>query len=472
MNKKTADALLLLRMVFDMVVVCASWVASYYIRFSGAFEIPKGVPEPMLYIKMLPFVFGIWVFTFAFLGFYKRTGRHRSPLVEALDIIQNCIMATLLFIAFTYVYEEYRYSRLTMLIFVVLHPFAIISARSVVRKVLRYYRRKLPPKRTLIIGSGENLRHALDMGRLGNLNRGEIAGVVLVGEEKDRAAGYDMVKKINIPMIEVPKDWVSFFAKYKIDSVVIALPHSVYKFLDDNLDAIADQVGEIKLIPDLIRYTRFAAGVDVISGTPVVSINESPLAGIGGVVKRFTDVLGGLLGLVLFGPLMVLIALLVKLSSRGPIIFRQTRMGLDGRNFECLKFRTMPTDVEAKTGAVWAKKGDNRSTWIGGILRKTSLDELPQFYNVLKGEMSLVGPRPERPVFVEQFRRDVPGYYLRHKVKAGITGWAQVNGWRGNTSIEKRIECDLFYIQNWSLWLDIRILFATVFKGFLNKNAY
>jgi len=226
------------------------------------------------------------------------------------------------------------------------------------------------------------------------------------------------------------------------------------------------------LIPDLMRFTKFAAGVDVINGTPVINIHESPLAGIGSILKRLLDIGGAIAGLVVFGPIMLLLSILVPLSSRGPVFYYQERMGLDGRTFNVIKFRSMPVNAEQSTGAIWASKGDNRSTWLGNFMRKTSLDETPQLFNILIGDMSLVGPRPERPVFVDEFRKTVPGYYLRHKVKAGLTGWAQVNGWRGDTSIQKRIECDLYYIQNWSLWFDIRIIFLTVFKGFINKNAY
>jgi Undecaprenyl-phosphate glucose phosphotransferase len=221
-----------------------------------------------------------------------------------------------------------------------------------------------------------------------------------------------------------------------------------------------------------MKLTRLAAGIELISGVPVISVHDSPLAGVQSVFKRVMDIFGALVAITLFAPIMLIVALLVPLSSPGPVFYRQERMGLDGRTFKMLKFRSMPVDAEKKTGAVFASAGDNRATWLGRFLRRTSLDELPQLFNVLLGDMSLVGPRPERPVFVNDFRRKIPGYFLRHKVKAGITGWAQVNGWRGDTSIEKRIECDLYYIQNWSLWFDFRILLLTVVRGFIHRNAY
>jgi Undecaprenyl-phosphate glucose phosphotransferase len=472
LSRKTQDAILILRVLSDMTMVTLAWALAYYARFSGLLPVDKGIPEPLLYFKLVPFILAIWFVVLGGSGFYRRTGRHRSAFVEALDILQSCFFATLAFIAFTYVYEEYRYSRLTMAIFALVHPWMIIAGRSVIRKALRRYRRRATPRRTLIIGSGECLRHALELGPMDDLARGEIAGVILVGDAERIADSRRLCAERGLTVFEPPADWPAFLSQHPTHAVVIALPHRAYDFLDTELEKIADQVPDVRLIPDLVRYTRFAAGIDVVGGTPVVTINESPLAGMGSVVKRLVDIGGAVFGLLLFGPVMIAIALVVRLSSKGPVLYKQERMGLDGRTFQTLKFRSMPVDSEAKTGAVWATAGDDRATPFGRMLRRSSLDELPQLFNILRGEMSLVGPRPERPVFVEQFRRSVPGYYLRHKVKAGLTGWAQVNGWRGNTSIEKRIECDLFYIQNWSLWFDLRIIFLTIFRGFIHKNAY
>lgn len=453
-------------------MVTLAWVLAYLARFSGVLPVPKGVPDYSLYLKLIPFLWITWFSVFAGSGFYKRTGRHRSAFVEGLDILQSCALATMAFIAFTYVYDEYRYSRVMIVLFAAIHPWMIITGRSLIRKAIRRYRRRAPPRRTLVVGSGDMLRHAVEMANVGDLTRSEVSGVILVGDAEQVERGLDLCKQYGISVFAVPSDWPSFFSNSPTESVVFALPHRSYDFLDQHMEGIANQVPDVKLIPDLIRFTRFAAGVDIVAGTPVVSINESPLEGMGQIVKRLVDIGGSIFGLILFSPVLVLAAVAVRLSSRGPILFRQERMGLDGKTFAMLKFRSMPLDAEVRTGAVWAKPGDNRATPVGKWLRRTTIDELPQLLNVLKGDMSLVGPRPERPVFVEQFRRDVPGYYLRHKVKAGCTGWAQVNGWRGNTSIEKRIECDLFYIQNWTLWLDLKIIFLTVFRGFINKNAY
>jgi exopolysaccharide biosynthesis polyprenyl glycosylphosphotransferase len=225
-------------------------------------------------------------------------------------------------------------------------------------------------------------------------------------------------------------------------------------------------------VPDVHRYITLGCEVENFYGFPVVRLNDSPMIGWGAMAKRTTDVIGSVFALIMLSPLLFLIGVLVKLTSRGPILYAQERMGLDGSTFKMLKFRSMKADAESRSGAVWAQAVDDRRTAFGTFLRKTSLDELPQFWNVLRGDMSLVGPRPERPVFVDKFRSEIPLYMLRHKVKSGITGWAQVNGWRGNTSLARRIECDIFYIRNWSYALDLKILLFTLWKGFINKNAY
>jgi Undecaprenyl-phosphate glucose phosphotransferase len=258
----------------------------------------------------------------------------------------------------------------------------------------------------------------------------------------------------------------------KIDEVFIALPPDQHEALDNVLARLRDETIDVRIVPDILRYVTLGCEVENIDGFPVVRLNDSPMFGFGAMAKRATDILGSLAALLLLSPVMLVIGLLVKLTSPGPMLYGQERMGLDGRTFRMLKFRSMKADAEQKSGAVWAQQVDDRRTAFGTFLRKTSLDELPQFWNVLRGDMSLVGPRPERPVFVTKFRSEIPLYNVRHKVKSGITGWAQVNGWRGNTSLDRRIECDLFYIRNWSYALDIKILFITLYKGFVNKNAY
>jgi Undecaprenyl-phosphate glucose phosphotransferase len=222
-------------------------------------------------------------------------------------------------------------------------------------------------------------------------------------------------------------------------------------------------------VPNLAGLSLTTSNLD---GLPVVGLRESPHFGLNVVVKRAMDIVLSLVGIILLSPLLGLIALSVKLTSPGPIFYRQERCGLNGRSFFMLKFRSMRVDAEKQTGAVWARKDDDRRTRFGTFLRRTSLDELPQLINVLMGDMSLVGPRPERPVFIHRFKKTIPNYMARHSVKAGITGWAQVNGWRGDTSLRKRLQYDLYYITHWTPWLDFRIMWMTLFHGLVHRNAY
>ena len=238
------------------------------------------------------------------------------------------------------------------------------------------------------------------------------------------------------------------------------------------LRELHDTTAAVRFVPDLLGIDTVQGGIEDFDGLPMIRLIESPLVGWNAIAKRAFDVLGASAALVVGAPIFAAIALAVKWSSPGPIFYRQERMGLDGRLFSMWKFRTMVKDAERETGAVWAVANDERRTPLGAFLRRTNLDEIPQFWNVLVGEMSLVGPRPERPEFIREFRAGLPGYMLRHKVKGGLTGWAQVNGCRGNTSIEKRLEYDMAYLRRWSLSFDLRIMLLTVVRGFNDPNAY
>jgi Undecaprenyl-phosphate glucose phosphotransferase len=257
-----------------------------------------------------------------------------------------------------------------------------------------------------------------------------------------------------------------------VDHVVLALAHEDYGRLGGLLDAVGDEPVTIHVVPDLFRFASLRGGVEEFEGMPFIHLRDSPLHGWNQVAKRAFDIAFSLAVLIGLAPVLALLALGVKLASPGPVFYRQERMGLDGQRFRMLKLRTMRADAEAGTGPVWAARDDPRRVPYGALLRRFSLDELPQFWNVLRGEMSVVGPRPERPFFVEQFRRTVPGYMLRHKVKSGLTGWAQVNGLRGNTSLEKRIQYDLEYIERWSIWFDVKIIALTIARIVFERNAY
>ncbi|MEK7805592.1 MAG: exopolysaccharide biosynthesis polyprenyl glycosylphosphotransferase, partial [Planctomycetota bacterium] len=260
--------------------------------------------------------------------------------------------------------------------------------------------------------------------------------------------------------------------KRGIDIILVALPFHAHNQLKEVLEWIGDETVSIMVLPDLFEFVTLRGSVSEFEGMPLISLRDTPLYGWNIIVKRVLDIVFSSLVIIFTSPVMLIIAILIKLTSGGPLLLKQERMGLDGKTFNMLKFRTMFANAEQETGPVWAKKDDPRRTKIGKLLRKTSMDELPQFFNVLKGDMSIVGPRPERPVFIENFRNTIPKYMLRHKMKAGITGWAQVSGWRGNTSLEKRIEYDLYYIENWSLNFDLKIIWLTLWNGLINKHAY
>jgi len=267
-------------------------------------------------------------------------------------------------------------------------------------------------------------------------------------------------------------DLSDYVQQHEVDQVWITMAlrdeDKVRKVLHDLRHSTVD----IRFVPDIFGFRLLNHSVMEVAGLPILSLSTTPMVGLNLLVKMLEDKVLSIIILAMISPLMLLIALAVKLSSPGPVFYRQERVGWNGRTFTMFKFRTMPVDAESKTGPVWAKAGERRATPFGAFLRRTSMDELPQFINVVRGEMSIVGPRPERPAFVDKFKDEIPDYMKKHLVKAGITGWAQVNGWRGDTNLEKRIEYDLYYIEHWSLWLDMKIILLTLFKGFIHKNAY
>jgi Undecaprenyl-phosphate glucose phosphotransferase len=260
-------------------------------------------------------------------------------------------------------------------------------------------------------------------------------------------------------------------ARVSVDQVVIALPLEDSPMMPGIMASLGDSLVDVKIIPDLYQFVSLGGAIDEFEGLPVISVQGSPLEGIGRIVKRCFDLAVGVTLAIAFFPLVVVVGILVKATSRGPVFYRQERVSVDGTRFWIYKFRTMRVDAE-ETGPGWTRPHDDRVTPIGRFLRSTSLDELPQIFNVIRGDMSIVGPRPERPIYIDEFRHRIPRYMLRHKVPAGITGWAQVCGWRGDTSIDKRIEHDLYYIEHWSLLFDFKILLLTLVRGFYNKNAY
>lgn len=280
-------------------------------------------------------------------------------------------------------------------------------------------------------------------------------------------SGYQIV--LTLPQVD-PGSLAALENK-EVDEVWLALPFGDGKQIKDALHALRHSTASIRFVPDLLALRLLNHGMSDVLGITMYDLSTSPMTGVNQLVKWLEDKFLSVLILMLISPFMVILAIGVKLSSPGPVFYRQQRVGLNNQPFDMLKFRSMPVDTE-KEGITWGGGASKATTWFGQFIRKTSLDELPQFINVLKGDMSIVGPRPERPMFVEQFKEEIPGYMKKHLVKAGITGWAQVNGWRGDTDLHTRIEYDLYYIEHWSLWLDLKIILLTIFKGFFNKHAY
>ena len=466
MLKRHSDFLKSLLFLFDLVVICACWVAAYYIRFSGALApVTKGTPPIAPYLWLLVPIIVVWAISFQTFNLY-RPRRIGSHLAEFLDLAKANTLSVVILLAATFFFRDYEYSRLVVLCFWLLNLLALGFSRMIFRESLRVLRRL-----------GYNQRHVLVIGA-GKLAQRVVESLACHPEIGLKVRGYLSRNHEKVGKEFKGVSVVGTYADVKemvasgIDIVFVCLPLDAEDQAQTILGSLATTMVEIKIVPAIYEFITLRAEAEMFEGLPLITLQGSPLYGWNAMMKRGIDLVGAVTALVLVSPVLLLTAALVKLSSPGPILYRQIRMGLDGRSFEMLKFRTMRADAEAETGPVWATAIDTRRTRFGALLRRTSLDELPQFWNVLRGEMSIVGPRPERPEFIVQFRDRFSQYLLRHKMKAGITGWAQVNGWRGNTSIEKRLEYDLYYIENWSIWFDLKIMIQTVWKGFIHKDAY
>lgn len=455
-----------LKILLDVLVLAAAFGVAYTGRFWSPEILPFHEKSPWNNtLRMLGTIVVLYPAVIHGFGLY-RAARIRSFLDDVFGLFKAWLLASMGLVTVTYFFQPVRYSRLVLGLFFVLSLTLLVLARYVFRRALQAIRRRgYNSKDVLVVGAGALGRRVLgtlqDHRELGF----RVVGVLTrhaekVGSELDGA-----------PIVGELEDLGEVMASRRIDQVVIALPLEEQGALRGMMAVLSESTADVKIVPDLVQYVTLSGGVEEFGGLPLLSLQQGPLEGWNGVMKRLFDVIFSSLALIVSLPAMLCCAVAVKLTSPGPVLYAQERVGLDGRRFRALKFRTMVADAEAG-GARMASPADPRTTSIGGFLRRLSLDELPQLWNILRGEMSLVGPRPERPVFIEEFKRQIPRYQLRHKVKAGLTGWAQVNGLRGQTSIEKRIEYDLYYIENWSLWLDVKILARTVAGGFLSKNAY
>ena len=465
--------------VSDALLGVSAFIIAYALRFyTGLIPIRYGLPPLQQYINLLPFVAAVVPLGFHLQGLY-RLRRGRSRVDDFFAVFVGTILAVVFGIVattYTQIYfagpaaretGAFQVSQPVWVIFLVLNVALTFATRELMREILeRRWRAGIGLKRILIAGAG-------DLGRLvaDKILEHRELGYQIVGFVDDRAAG-DHLGYRGLPLLGTLEEAPEITSREGIDHLYVALPPDQHMKMLDLLESTSREMVDVKVVPDLLQVIALRARLEDLDGVPIINVNDVPLQGINSFVKRIIDVGISAAALVVLAIPFSLISLAVKLTSRGAVFYRQERMGLDGKSFTIVKFRSMFDDAERETGPVWAKPADPRVTPFGKFLRRSNLDELPQLWNVLRGDMSIVGPRPERPHFVAEFKHKIPQYMLRHKVKAGLTGWAQVNGWRGNTPLEKRIEYDLYYIENWSVRLDLKIMWLTLIKGFFHKHAY
>ncbi|MDX1501718.1 MAG: undecaprenyl-phosphate glucose phosphotransferase [Thermoanaerobaculia bacterium] len=471
-----------LYMAGDLVATLVAFALAWYLRFEvdllpGSSLLKGHVPELGRYLRLLPFVMVLWPVVFHFHGLYK-IRRTRTRADESLTLIVAVALATvLLSVVLTWyrlpgyvradgVVEQFTYSRSFLALFAVLNLLAVGAARYLIRGAIRQARaRGFSTQRILVAGAG-----ALGVEVTRKIQAHREFGFEVIGFLDDDPAKSGATI-LGAPVLGTLDDVETALEKGSVDQIYVALPPEAHRKTLQLLQVAARECVDAKLVPDILQYATLKAAIEDLDGIPVINLSEVPLEGWSSLVKRAMDLTLALAALVGLLPFLPFVALAIWLEDRGPIFYRQERMGLDGRPFMILKLRSMRVGAEDTTGPVWAVRDDPRRTRVGSFLRRWSLDELPQIWNVLMGEMSIVGPRPERPAFVHEFKNRMPQYMLRHRVKSGITGWAQVHGWRGNTSIKKRLQYDLYYIENWSLGLDVKILWMTLRHG-LRVNAY
>ena len=464
-NQKVFNRLLV---VIDALITGASLILGYIIKFYILNDGPGiGVLPLRDYVSLLVFIIPGFMVLYYRMGVYtpKRTVKRRF---EIFDIIKaNTVGMAALIIVLYMVVREFNFSRSVMALFYVLNCVLTGLSRVFLRKFLRTIRKKgYNLKHILLVGYSRAaeayITRIMDNPQWGYTVSGILDDCVPVGTLYKGVGVLDSIS--SLPKLLADNDW---------DEVAITLSLKDYEYLEEIVGICEKSGVHTKFIPDYNSLIPTRPYTEDLMGLPVINIRYVPLSNTGNmVVKRTMDILGSLFGIIVTSPIMLLCALLVKLSSPGPVIFKQERVGLHNKPFYMYKFRSMELQSPAEEKKAWTVKNDPRVTGVGKLLRRTSLDELPQLFNILKGDMSLVGPRPERPVFVEKFKEEIPRYMVKHQVRPGLTGWAQVNGYRGDTSIRKRIEYDIYYIENWTFWFDIKIILMTFFTGFINKNAY
>ena len=458
-----------LHVLIDAGVVACSYMLAYYLKFESVFASKKlgvGVLVMETYFYALYFIVpGYVLLYYIFNMCTPKRGTRRK--YEFYGIIKSNTVGLVLFIVTLYVVNQPNFSRSMIFIFYVINIVLTTLCRQVIRNVLQYFR-----------GKGYNLKYILLVGYsraaeeyINRINANPQWGYVIRGILDDRIPSGTMYKGVKV--VGRIENIHYILPENKLDEIAITLALKDYDHLEYIVDLCEKSGVHTKFIPDYNSLVPSHPYTEDLMGLPVINIRYVPLTNtINWVAKRTVDIIGSTLGIILSSPIMIAAAIAVKCSGDGPVIFKQERVGLHNKTFKMYKFRTMEMQKPSAEQKGWTVKDDPRVTKAGKILRKTSLDELPQLFNILMGEMSLVGPRPERPQFVDKFKEEIPRYMVKHQVRPGLTGWAQVNGYRGDTSIRKRIEYDLYYIENWSMAFDIRIMFLTIFKGFINKNAY
>lgn len=466
MVSRTSQPLVVWFLTWDLTATVLSWLGAYLLRFDlGLIPIYRSVPDFSLCVGSLPLVVVLALVSYRLGGLYQvhRLRRFREELIA---VAKGVGLAVLLVMATTFARQSHYESRLVTGLFAVLTFVGVLLARRLTWTVVgRLRARGYNQSHALVVGSGRLARRTARA--LETASWMGIQTVAYVDDDPGRCPA-------DRPVVGPLHDLHRLVEQHHIEHVFIALPMNRYADARRVFDALAQTTVDVRLVADIPALSAVTFTTSHLHGMTFVGLREGPYFGLNLVVKRAMDVLLSATAIVLLAPVMAAVAAVVKLTSPGPVLYRQERCSLNGRPFQMLKFRTMRVNAEAATGPVWTATNDPRRTRLGTLLRATNLDELPQFFNVLRGEMSLVGPRPERPVFVSQFRQTIPNYMTRHAVKCGITGWAQVNGWRGNSSLRKRVQYDLYYITHWNPAFDLRIMALTVWRMVFGrqKNAY
>ena len=454
-----------LQVLIDAFVLLFSYVAAWGIKFQ-IISSDDGALSLRTYMIALPITVLVYLGLYYLFSLYTPK-RVQGRRLELWNIVKANTVGIALFLGVLYLIKMMHFSREMLFIFYVINICLEAIARNLIRYFLRSMRRKgYNLKHIVLVGysraAEEYIDRILENPQWGYKIRGILDDHIEAGTEYK---GIKVLGKIDNLMIILPEN--------RLDEIAITLGLNEYARLEEIVNLCEKSGVHTKFIPDYNQIIPTKPYTEDILGLPVINIRHVPLTNtFYAAMKRVMDIAGAICAIILFSPIMMFSVIMIKLTSPGPLIFKQERVGLHNHTFMMYKFRSMDVQPPEKEKTKWTVKDDPRVTNFGKFMRKTSIDELPQLFNVLKGEMSLVGPRPERPFFVEKFKEEIPRYMIKHQVRPGLTGWAQVNGYRGNTSIRKRIEYDLYYIENWTLGLDVKILFLTIFKGFINKNAY